>query len=367
MPSMSSSGRFVAFASLANNDLSGKVLPADPNVWMRERPVALDITPSLDFGTVDLGVQSAPQNAVVTNTSGVEINIGAVSPPAAPFRIVSNGCAGVLLTPNTSCPITVVFTPTAGGSVSSSITVSGDGLSVSVTLVGNGRVTNVPTPGSLKMTPASASYGSGAVGTSFPSKRFTVTNPGQSPVLQVGADLGGADKDQFTIIGTTCTGSLGPGAKCTVDVAATVTRPGSMSATVRVVGAGGQSAQATLRISGSQVFTPVLKMNPGVVRPGGVTAAIGTGFPPNIDVQLAFEGEAPFATVHTDDSGAFRYDYPILRNSARIGGQQVLAVDEPQFTGVRAPLLIDQGTMRPSGFSSPTFSSGVRSIVIRGG
>jgi hypothetical protein len=121
-------------------------------------------------------------------------------------------------------------------------------------------------------------------------------------------------------------------------------------------------------VTGTPVaFNPVLNMNPGVVRPGGVTATIGSGFPPNIDVQLAFEGEPAFATVHTDATGAFRYDYLLLPNGARIGGNQVVAVDQPQFTGVRAALLIDLGTYRPSGFSSPVLSSGVRSLVNRGG
>ena len=364
LPSMSSNGRFVAFSSLANNELSGATLPPDLNVWMRERPIALDITPSLDFGTIDLGVQSPPQNAVVTNTSNVAINIGAVSSPAAPFAILTNGCGG-LLAPGASCAITVVFTPTVGGSASSSITVSGDGLSVSVSLVGNGKV-NIPIPGSLTMTPASHNFGSAVVGTSFPPKRFTVKNPGQTAVPLAGSGLSGPDADEFSVVATTCAGSVGPGATCTIDVAATVTRGGGATATIGVVGTGGQTAQATLRIAGS--FAPVLKMNPGVVSAGQVTTAIGSGFPPNIDVQLAFDGEAPFGTVHTDGAGAFRYDYLILRNGVRIGGRQVIAVDQPSFSGVRAPLLIDLATYRPSGFSnSPAITNGVRSLVNRGG
>jgi len=323
-PSMSSNGRFVGFTSGANNELSGVRTPNGLNVWMRERPVALDITPSLDFGTLDLGVQSAPQNAVVTNTSNVTINIGAVSSPAAPFAIVANGCGGPLAA-GASCAITVVFTPTVGGSASSSITVSGDSLSVSTSLVGSGRST-APVPGSLTMTPASHNFGSGVVGTSFPPKRFTVKNPGQTAVPLAGSGLSGPDADEFSVVGTTCAGSVGPGATCTIDVAATVTRGGGATATIGVVGTGGQTAQATLRIAGS--FAPVLKMNPGVVSAGQVTAAIGSGFPPNIDVQLAFEGETPFATVHTDAAGAFRYDYLILRNGVRIGGRQVIAVEE---------------------------------------
>ena len=141
-----------------------------------------------------------------------------------------------------------------------------------------------------------------------------------------------------------------------------------MSATLGILGSGGQSAQATLRVRGTlQLFTPTLKMNPGVVSAGEVTAAMGSGLPPNIDVQLAFFGEAPFATVHTDAAGAFRYDFLILRNGVRIGGKQVVAIDQAQFTGVHAPLLIDLATFRPAGFSSPAFTSGVRSLVSRGG
>ncbi|MEO7371735.1 MAG: choice-of-anchor D domain-containing protein, partial [Ilumatobacteraceae bacterium] len=358
---------YVAFASGANNELSGVRTPTGLNVWMRARPIALDITPSLDFGTVDLGVQSAPQNAVVTNTSGVDINIGAVTPPTAPFSIIANGCGGTLA-PGTSCAITIVFTPPAPGSASSSVSVSGDGLSVSASLVGSGRAPVVPTPGSLTMTPGSANYGTGPVGTAFPSKKFTVSNPGQTAVTLGGSGLSGTGADQFTITTNACAGSLAPGGSCVIEVVAALTRQGSSTATLGIVGTGGQSAQSTLRVKATvQLFTPILKMNPGVVSAGGITAALGSAFPPNIDVQLAFEGEAPFATVHTDAAGTFRFDYLVLRNGVRIGGLQVVAIDQPQFTGVRAPLLIDLATFRPSGFSSPAFTSGVRTLVSRGG
>ena len=94
---------------------------------------------------------------------------------------------------------------------------------------------------------------------------------------------------------------------------------------------------------------------------------MGSDFPPNIDVQLAFADEPPFATVHTDATGAFRYDLLMLRNGIRIGGRQILALDQPQFSGVIAPLLIDLATYRPSGFINPAITYGVRSLVSRGG
>jgi Abnormal spindle-like microcephaly-assoc'd, ASPM-SPD-2-Hydin len=368
-PSMSSTGRYVAFRSRDKDELSGNPTTVfDDDVWMRERPVALDITATLNFGTVDVGATSAPQNAVVTNTSNVSINIGSVTPPGAPFSITANGCGGVIA-PGATCAITVVFRPTVAGSASSSITVAGDGLSVSVSLVGVGRP--LATAGTLSINPAAADFGTAVVGASLPARSFAVTNSGQQSVGFSGVTLSGVGADQFAIVTNTCTGSLAGGATCTISVSATVTREGSFSATLSVLGTGGQATQATLRVRGTaptvDLFTPELLMNPGVVSPGEVTAAVGSGFPPNIDVQLAFADETPFATVHTDAAGAFRFNLLILRNGIRIGGRQIVALDQAQFTGVSAPLLIDLATYRPSGFSSPAITSGVRALVSRGG
>jgi hypothetical protein len=268
-----------------------------------------------------------------------------------------------VLQPSASCTITLVFSPTAPGSASSSVTVTGDGLSVSASLVGAGR-DNVK-PGSLTIKPTSANYGTGPLGTVIAPKKFTVTNPGQTAVTFAGVGLSGAGADQFAITSNGCTGALAPGASCVIEVGATITRDGALTAALVVFGTGGQTAQATLRLAA--VFTPVLKVNPGVVSPSEVTSITGTGFPPNIDVELAFDNELPFTIVHTDAAGAFRFDYLLLRHNVRIGGRKVLAVDQPDFSGVFAPILIELATSRPSGFTSPQFFSGVRTLITRGG
>ena len=236
-PSMASNGRYVAFSSSSSDELSGgTIAPFETEVWMRERPVALDITATLNFGTVDVGSQSAPQNAVVTNTSGVLITISSVTPPAAPFSITSNGCGGVLA-PGASCSVTLVFRPTVVGGATSSVTVLGDGLSVSASLAGTGRP--LATAGSLTIAPLSADFGTLTVGTPSAARSFAVTNPGQSAVPFAGVALSGAGADQFTIVSNTCTGSLASGASCTITVTATATRDGVSSATLSVSGTGG--------------------------------------------------------------------------------------------------------------------------------
>jgi hypothetical protein len=46
---------------------------------------------------------------------------------------------------------------------------------------------------------------------------------------------------------------------------------------------------------------------------------------------------------------------------------QVLAADQADFSGVFAPLLIDQATFQPSGGVSPAFTNGLSAIVGRNG
>jgi hypothetical protein len=366
-PSMSATGRSVAFSSYAGDELSGGTVPAGTyEVWMRSRPIQLGSTPSVSFGTVDIGSQSPAKTAVITNTSAAEVNLGSVTVAPGPFSITANTCTGVLPA-GATCTVTMVFKPTVAGPATANLVVTGDGLSTTTSLTGTGRTpttTTLPTAGVLKIKPTSVSFGSAVVGTALPAKSFVVSNSGQSAVTITGVALGAAGADQFSIDSNGCTGALAPAATCTIQVSATVTRQGSLTATLTVSGAGGQSATATLRLGGE--FTPTLKMNPGVVSTGKITSAIGSGFPPNIDVDLALDGEAPFVTVHTDAEGSFKYDY-LLVTAVRIGGREVLAVDQPQFSGVRAPLLIELPKYRPSGFQSPQFTQGVRSLVYRAG
>ncbi len=199
-------------------------------------------------------------------------------------------------------------------------------LSVSASLVGAGESPSLPTPGSLTISPGSANYGTGRGGhiASCQDVHRDESGSDGGHDWRHRTERGGAD--QFAIGTNTCTGSLGPGASCTIDVSATVTRDGAMSATLGIVGTAGEAAQATLRIRGTApLFTPELLMNPGVVSAGEVTVAVGSGFPPNITVELAFHDEPPFATVQTDAAGAFRYNFLVLRNGIRIGGREVIA------------------------------------------
>ena len=175
-PTMSSTGRFVAFGSLDGASLSGNgAFPNGRDVWLRERPPALTVTSPIDFGAVVVGTSSSTQTAVVSNTSNVIVPVS-ITPPGGPFSIVADACSGVALQPGATCTVDLRFAPGAPGNAASVLGADGDGASTSATLVGVGLA-----PGALTLTPASHDFGSGNLGTAFGTFAFTVTNTGAPP------------------------------------------------------------------------------------------------------------------------------------------------------------------------------------------
>ena len=98
------------------------------------------LTPSLAFGTVQVG-QTATLNATLTNTSStVTLNLtppSAASVSGADFSFVSTTCGSGLL-PNASCTVSVRFTPTAGTARSGTLFLSTGAGVMNTSLAGTG-------------------------------------------------------------------------------------------------------------------------------------------------------------------------------------------------------------------------------------
>ena len=56
----------------------------------------------------------------------------------------------------------------------------------------------------------------------------------------------------------------------------------------------------------------------------------------------------------------------ILPNGRRLGGYQIVALDQPQFSGVRAPLLVNPASFEPSGANDAGLTNGLRTLYGRG-
>lgn len=96
---------------------------------------------ALSFGNQIVGA-GANQTVTLSNTGAGPLNVASISAPAAPFALVAGGTCGAApfsLAAGASCTLVYRFAPTAGGTFSSSITITSDGGTLTATLSGTGQ------------------------------------------------------------------------------------------------------------------------------------------------------------------------------------------------------------------------------------
>ena len=124
-----------------------------------------------DFGSWAVGFTSPVQTFTWTNNSSFASQITAAV-ATGDFAITSNNCSAVA--GGASCQITVVFTPTALGARTGTLTVASSGNTLSASLSGTG------TPG-FTMSPTSLSFGNLDIGASS-SQTFLLTSVASGPL-----------------------------------------------------------------------------------------------------------------------------------------------------------------------------------------
>lgn len=323
-PSLSGTGQVIAFDTAAGARLG-------PDQRATNGPISsiatVEVTPllslaELDFGTTVPNFDSAEFYATVLNSgpAAFEPTQVEVSPG---FRVSGGSCArGVMVAAGTSCSVNLVFTPTAVRGYSGTLTVSGDGddaPSVSATVRG---AAGDPT---LIASPGGADLDDGVVGELGGKVAIDIENIGFAPTSVARIELGGANPDDFEIISESCRGrALNPDGTCTIEVEFQPTAVGYRSALVLVTTPIGQYTSAV--VGGLARYEPSFAVDSSpVASPGGSVRVRGSGFPAEAEVTVGFDdGSRPFATVTTDESGAFLalVDLPVR---LRIGDRRLVA------------------------------------------
>jgi hypothetical protein len=228
------------FAPSATGSLSGNISVADaagnsPQTVSVSGTglTTMTVTPStLAFGNQNVGTASASQPIAVKNTGTASTSIAVA---ASTNYGQTNNC-GTTLTGGATCTINVTFTPTTSGSLPGTVTIT-DSASTSpqsVTLSGAGT-TVIVTPA-----PTSLTFPSQTVGTTSAPMSFIVTNSGTgSTTLSIGTPSG-----DFAQSSTTCVGTLGAGANCTVNVTFTPTMTGPRNGSIALTDQATNSPQS---------------------------------------------------------------------------------------------------------------------------
>ncbi len=187
-------------------------------------PTTASLAPvSLSFGNVIIGVTSATQNVIWTNTSAIPLTISRVS-VSGDYTVAATTCTGVIAA-NASCTVSVAFVPTALYTRTGIVTVastSSANSTLSAALTGTGVA-------DVEASVTSLNFGNVDLGTSSATQTFTITNYTNVTIAFTSITISG-DYSYNTTCGSTIAGL----STCTVTVGFTPTGLGVRTGTLIV-------------------------------------------------------------------------------------------------------------------------------------
>jgi hypothetical protein len=209
--------------------------------------------PTYAFGSIGVGASSAATPITITNSGTVPLSISqiAITGTNAGSFAESNNCpvAPLSLASGGQCVVNATFTPTIGGSLSASLTVTDNAPESpqSAAFTGTGIAAS-----QVQFTPTSFGFGSASVGAVSVSEPITITNTGTAALSINQIAITGANASDFAQ-SDNCGPILVAGGQCVANVTFTPTAGGNRSAALTVTdNAAGSPQTAALNGSGLQ-------------------------------------------------------------------------------------------------------------------
>ena len=320
-----------ASPSTQSASLSGTGLAPSPAVTL--------IPGSLDFGAVTQGT-STPLNISVKNsgTGALHITSVAVGGPNANDYSSSNPTCNAAIAVNSSCTVTVIFTPLAPGVRSAAVTITDDASppTQSVSLTGTGT-SAVP---AVTFSPAVPSFPATTQGTSSVAQTLTVTNTGNATLHVSSVSRGGPHASEFGFTNN-CTAPVSPTANCTILLVFSPIAPGQRSASL-VISDDVPGSPQTLVLNGTGVAAvPAVTFSPTV--PSFPTTTQGTSSAPQT-LTVISTGTAPLHVSSVSLGGPNPSDFSFTNNCtapiAPAANCTILLVFSPIGPGQRTANLI---------------------------
>jgi hypothetical protein len=215
-----------------------------------------------DFGSEAIGFPSAPVTFTWTNNSSFTSQVTSAQ-GSGDFVVTSNNCGTVV--GGASCQITVVFTPTALGARTGTLTVAAQGNSLTASLTGTG------TPG-YTLSGSSLSFGNLDVGASA-TQTLTLTSVAGGPLpMPVFVATG-----EYSVSTAACGTTIAAGATCPVSVTFQPTVTGPLNGTLGVNSSNLLYSGLSAALTGNGVdFTLTLSPTTGTVIAGDGTSTTAT-------------------------------------------------------------------------------------------
>jgi len=266
---------------------------------------ALVLTPLfVNFGSTNVNVTSAAQNITVSNTGTAPVSLGSPT-VSGDFRISANTC-GTTLKEKTGCTLGIVFTPSASGARTGTLTVPGDDGPLTASLNGTGVL-----PATDALAPASLSFAMQTLGSSSPLQRVTLTNSGDAALTLIAARTSG----DFIAVNS-CGNSLAGHSTCTIGV---IFQPTILGAATGTLSVSDEFRSQSVALSGTGAAPPGVSLSPlfGMSFPA---TGVGLTSPPQT-VTLTNNGGVPLsiATIALDGDFAIAPGSNTCKDTLAVG------------------------------------------------
>jgi hypothetical protein len=209
----------------------------------------ISVSPSgLTFALTDVGFTSAAQTITITNTSTTVVSFNSyivTGTNASSFLLTGRTCQ-TSLSAGASCTLSIVFRPTAVGTLNANLTATDNALGSpqAISLTGTGAAATI------SLSPSSLAFASTNVGSTSAAQTVTVTNTSVDAVSISSFLFTGSNATSFLLTAKTCTQSLAVGASCTLSVAFRPTAGGTAAAGLTATDSASDSPQ-TVGLSGT--------------------------------------------------------------------------------------------------------------------
>ncbi len=217
---------------------------------------------SVAFGNVNVGSNQS-STVTLSNTGGSSLAISAATVSGGGFSLSGLASLPLTLAAGQSTPFTVLFSPTASGADSGSVSITSNGSnpSLSIPLSGTGV-----TPGALGANPTSLAFGSVQVGDNA-NLSETLTNTGESSLRLTQANLSAA---VFSVSGLSLPLTLTAGQSVTFTATFKPTSTGAASGSLSVV-SNASNSPLNIALSGTGTAAGQLAVSPTNLSFGNVT------------------------------------------------------------------------------------------------
>jgi hypothetical protein len=282
---------------------------------------------SINFGPVQAGHSSTPQDVTLSNTGNAALDITSITFTGTnPADYSQTNNCGSSLAAGKQCTIAVTFTPQRTGIRRASLTVADNAANTPQTASMSGICQTGPTA----FSPASVTFPDQAIGSTSASQTVTVSYIGTTALKITSIALNGGNPGDFSETNT-CGTQMASGSTCTITVTFTPTANWARSSAVVMIDSA-QGSPNVVGVSGNGVSGGTASFSPTTL---SFTSQLAYSSSASKPVKLTNTGTAPLALININAAGDFSQTNNCPASIAAGASCTINVTFAPTYSGTR--------------------------------